>query len=79
MESSILCASGPELSILATTIAIYIGELFDVNDLGTIANFLNILGDSVALLANQKNRCQNSLKNNTNSFIISRNNSATTT
>ena len=75
MESSILCASSPELSVLATTIAIYIGEMFSVGDLSTIANFFNILGDTISLLATQKVRCEDSIKNCSNAI----NNSTTTT
>ena len=61
MESSIWCASGPELSILATTIAIYISEIYAIEDLNTIACFFNILGDTLTLIANQKIRCEVSI------------------
>lgn len=64
MASNIWCASGAELSVLATTIAIYISELYDATDLNTISDFVEMIGDSLSLLAAQKNRCENSLKSN---------------
>ena len=79
MESTIWCASGPELSILATTIAIYISELYDATTLNTIANFLDTIGDMLALLAAQKNRCENSIKNSTVTLDTTINNLFTST
>ena len=58
MESGILCLSGNELTVLVITIAIYLGEIFDVDDLVTIANFSNMLGDNLNLIAAQKVRCE---------------------
>ena len=63
MEFNFWCASGPELSILATTIAIYISELYDAADLATISGFIVSIGDMLALLSVQKGRCEESLKN----------------
>ena len=58
MEFNFWCASGAELSILANTIAIYISQLYDADDLITISNFVEALGDILSLLAGQKARCQ---------------------
>ena len=76
MEFNFWCASGAELSILANTIAIYISQLYDANDLITISNFVETLGDMLSLLAGQKARCESSKKvqngsNSTDSNTIS--------
>lgn len=62
MDSNFLCASGPELSILANTIAIYISQLYDADDLLSIAYFVETLGNNLSLIGNQKFRCENSIK-----------------
>lgn len=62
MDFNFWCASGNELTILSTAIAIYLGEIYDSTDLNTIANFIETLGDAIGLIAAQKNRCENSLK-----------------
>lgn len=63
MEFNFWCASGPELSMLANAIAIYIGQSYDADDLITISNFVETLGDMLSLIAGQKARCQSSKKN----------------
>ena len=63
MDSSIWCSSGPELTILATTISIYISEMYDSTNLNTIANFVEAIGENLQLIAAQKNRCENSIQN----------------
>ena len=60
MEFNFWCASGPELSILANTIAIYICEHYNADDLLSIAYFVETLGNILSLLGNQKARCENS-------------------
>ena len=69
MNYNFWCASGTELSILANTIAIYISEHYNANDLLSIAYFVETLGNNLSLLGNQKYRCENSFKaqNNINS------------
>ena len=62
MDFNFWCASGPELSILANTIAIYISEHYTADDLLSIAYFVETLGNNLSLLGNQKLRCENSLK-----------------
>ena len=62
MDYNLWCASGPELSILANTIAIYISEHYSANDLLSIAYFVETLGNNLSLLGNQKLRCEHSLK-----------------
>ena len=62
MDFNFWCASGPELSILANTIAIYISEHYNADDLLSIAYFVETLGNNLSLLGNQKFRCENSLK-----------------
>ena len=62
MDFNFWCTSGPELSILANTIAIYISELYCADDLLSIAYFVETLGNNLSLLGNQKFRCENSLK-----------------
>ena len=60
MEFNFWCASGTELSILANTIAIYISQLYNADDLITISNFVETLGDMLSLIAGQKARCESS-------------------
>ena len=60
MESGVLCASGNELTILIISIAIYLGEIFEIDDLVTLANLSNMLGDNLNLIAAQKARCESS-------------------
>lgn len=67
MEFNFWCASGSELTILATSIAIYLGEIYDSTNLNTISNFIETLGDAIGLIAAQKNRCENS-SNNSNTY-----------
>lgn len=74
MEFNFWCASGPELSILATTIAIYISELYDAADLATISGFIVTIGDMLSLLATQKSRCEESIKNSLNTSTTITNN-----
>lgn len=62
MEGNFWCASGPELAILANTLAIYISEHYNADDLLSIAYFVETLGNNLSLLGNQKLRCENSLK-----------------
>lgn len=76
MEFNFWCASGPELSILATTIAIYISELYDAADLATISSFIVTIGDMLSLLAVQKGRCEDSIKNSLSTSSITTNNSS---
>jgi len=66
MDFNFWCASGRELSVLANTIAIYIGEHYNADDLLSIAYFVETLGNNLSLLGNQKFRCENSLKSKTN-------------
>lgn len=61
MDFNFWCASGPELSVLANTIAIYISEHYNADDLLSIAYFVETLGNNLSLLGNQKLRCENSL------------------
>lgn len=77
MDFNFWCASGPELSVLANTIAIYISELYNADDLLSIAYFVETLGNNLSLLGNQKLRCENSL--NPSNSINSYNNSTTRT
>lgn len=65
MEFNFWCASGAELATLATTIAIYLSEIYDSTDLNTISNFIETLGDAIGLMASQKNRCENSTSQGT--------------
>ena len=60
MEFNFWCSSGAELSILANAIAIYISQLYGADDLITISNFVETLGDMLSLLAGQKARCESS-------------------
>ncbi len=67
MDFNFWCVSGPELSILANTIAIYISEHYNADDLLSIAYFVETLGNNLSLLGNQKLRCENSL--NSSNYI----------
>lgn len=62
MDFNFWCSSGPELSVLANTLAIYISEHYNADDLLSIAYFVETLGNNLSLLGNQKLRCENSLK-----------------
>ena len=73
MDFNFWCASGPELSVLANTIAIYISEYYNANDLLTIAYFVETLGNNLSLLGNQKLRCENSLKSHNNTTSCNNN------
>ena len=64
MNTNIWCASAPELSILANVISIYIAELYDIDDINTLAAFFTIIGDTLTLLAIQESRCEYSLNIN---------------
>lgn len=66
MDFNFWCTSGPELSILANTIAIYISEHYNADDLLSIAYFVETLGNNLSLLGNQKLRCENSLNSESN-------------
>ena len=66
MDYNFWCASGPELAILANTIAIYISQLYNADDLLSIAYFVETLGNTLSLLGNQKLRCENSIKSQNN-------------
>lgn len=74
MGSNFWCAYGPELSVLATTIAIYISELYDAADLATISGFIVTIGDMLSLLAVQKGRCEDSIKSTLNASTTANNN-----
>lgn len=79
MDFNFWCASGPELSVLANTLAIYISEHYNADDLLSIAYFVETLGNNLSLLGNQKLRCENSLKSQldidccNNNIILSHN------
>lgn len=66
MDFNFWCSSGPELSVLANTLAIYISEYYNADDLLSIAYFVETLGNNLSLLGNQKLRCENSLKSESN-------------
>jgi len=66
MDFNFWCASGAELSVLASTIAIYISEHYNADDLLSIAYFVETLGNNLSLIGNQKLRCENSLKSQYN-------------
>lgn len=63
MDFNFWCASGAELSTLANTLAIYISEHYNAEDLLSIAYFVETLGNNLSLLGNQKLRYENSLNN----------------
>lgn len=71
MDFNFWCSSGAELSILANTLAIYISEHYNANDLLSIAYFVETLGNNLSLLGNQKFRCENSFKERANTTFYS--------
>lgn len=76
MDFNFWCSSGAELSILANTLAIYISEHYNTDDLLTIAYFVETLGNNLSLIGNQKLRCENSLKSEKSSDYNNNNTSA---
>lgn len=77
MEFNFWCASGTELSILANTIAIYISQMYGADDLITISNFVETLGDILSLIAGQKARCENSSQGQSSSTYSNTNSTPT--
>lgn len=55
--SQLKCLSGDKLAYLAATAAVSLSQEFDLEDVNILSSFFNAVGDSLGIIAAQKEAC----------------------